>query len=50
VTGNRLVRGCCPDCGRAIPGFWSADCVVPQAGAGVSAWLSEHPDAKVEAY
>lgn len=50
VTGNRLVRGCCPECGRAIPGFWSADCVVPQAGAGVSAWLSEHPDAKVEAY
>ncbi|HSB62226.1 MAG TPA: radical SAM protein, partial [Vicinamibacteria bacterium] len=22
VRKNRLAGGCCPDCGRAIPGFW----------------------------
>ncbi len=22
VQSNRLVDGCCPDCGRAIPGYW----------------------------
>ncbi|HET9316358.1 MAG TPA: radical SAM protein, partial [Vicinamibacteria bacterium] len=22
IVQNRLVRGACPDCGRAIPGFW----------------------------
>jgi pyruvate formate lyase activating enzyme len=48
VTANRLDRGCCPDCSRPIPGFWSNDCVVPQENAGPSAWLAEHPDALVE--
>lgn len=23
VTENRMKSGCCPDCGRAIPGYWS---------------------------
>jgi pyruvate formate lyase activating enzyme len=24
VLRNRIANGACPDCGRAIPGFWSA--------------------------
>lgn len=40
---NRLSRGRCPDCDMAIPGFWAKDCIVPQEGAGRSAWLMENP-------
>jgi pyruvate formate lyase activating enzyme len=39
VRSNRLVDGHCPSCRRAIPGFWSADCVVPQQNMGTPHWL-----------
>lgn len=39
VLANHLVDGCCPQCGKAIPGVWSADCCVPQQNQGPSAWL-----------
>ena len=48
VTMNRVHHGRCPDCDRPIPGFWSRDCVVPQANAGTSAYLEAHPGASVE--
>ena len=47
VRTNRLQGGRCPDCATAIPGFWSADCVVPQQNMGTPAWLEEHPEAHV---
>jgi len=31
VLQNRLARGTCPDCGRAIPGFWDAP-ALPTSG------------------
>ncbi len=46
ILENRLVRGWCPDCGGRVPGFWARDCVVPQEGAGQSAWLQKHPEAR----
>lgn len=34
VKANRLEAGHCPDCRTPIPGYWSADCVIPQENAG----------------
>ncbi len=47
MTANRLESGRCPGCQRAIPGFWSNDCLVPQENMGRPAWLDEHPEAAV---
>ncbi len=47
VRGNHLVDGRCPTCERAIPGFWSTDCVVLQENMGQPHWLEQHPHAGV---
>ncbi len=45
VTENNLRNGHCHECGRAIPGFWSTDCVIPQENMGISAYLKANPHA-----
>lgn len=41
MTADHLEEGHCPACKRAIPGFWSSDCVVIQENMGQPAWLEK---------
>ncbi len=38
---HHLSGGCCPDCGRSIPGFWDRDTVIAQENMGEPMWLAE---------